>query len=121
MRKTTITGKLSEDEVSSLEKATGVSRWRIGRIDDNPLSLYVGVDRTIVNFTYVESVDNDDIAPLLSRFRGDDDDAPTTRVSVNGGTGFFARIREWWNRQRYLFQKMREIKRELREAKPNAA
>ena len=116
MRKYTITGKLSEDEVSSLEKATGVSRWRIGRIADNPLSLDVGVDRTIVNFTYVESVDNDDIAPLLGRFRGDDDDAPTVRASVNGGTGFFARIREWWNRQRYLFQKMREIKRELREA-----
>lgn len=115
MRKYTITGKLSEDEVSSLEKATGVSRWRIGRIDDNPLSLDVGVDRTIVNFTYVESVDNDDIAPLLGRFTGDDD-APTTRASVNGGTGFFARIREWWNRQRYLFQKMREIKRELKEA-----
>lgn len=115
MRKITITGKLSEDEVSSLEKATGVSRWRIGRIADNPLSLDVGVDRTIVKFSYIESVDNDDIAPLLGRFAGDDD-APTTRASVNGGTGFFARIREWWNRQRYLFQKMREIKRELKEA-----
>lgn len=115
MRKHVISGKLSEDEVSSLEKAIGIGKWHIERVSDSPLRLDVGGERTIVRFSYVASVCNDDIAPLLGRFT-EDDDAPTARASVNGGTGFFARIREWWNRQRYLFQKMREIKRELKEA-----
>lgn len=92
----TISDKLSNDELSSLEKATGVSRWRIGRIIDNPMTLQVGVDRTLVKFSYIEFVDNDDIAPLLNRFPELGTTAP---ARANAGTGFFERIREWWNRR----------------------
>lgn len=67
MNDITISDRLSEEELSSLEKATGVSRWRIGKVCDNPMRLMVGVDRTIVKFTYVGFVGNDDIEPLLKR------------------------------------------------------